>query len=59
MLDSKSALALSKNPVFHEQSKHIKLRYHFICDCIEKGFIDADYINTKDQLADILTKTLR
>jgi hypothetical protein len=29
---------------------------HFIRNCIEKGFIEADYINTKDQLADILTK---
>jgi hypothetical protein len=58
MMDSKSALALSKNPVFHEWSKHIELRYHFIRDCIEKGFIDADYINTKDQLANILTKAL-
>jgi hypothetical protein len=36
MMDSKSALALSKNPFFHEQSKHIELRYHFIRDCIEK-----------------------
>jgi hypothetical protein len=29
-VDSKSTLALAKNPVFHERSKHIDLRYHFI-----------------------------
>jgi hypothetical protein len=34
MMDSKSALALSKNPILLERSKHIKLRYHFIRDCI-------------------------
>jgi hypothetical protein len=27
---SKSALALAKNPVFHEWSKYIRVRYHFI-----------------------------
>jgi hypothetical protein len=58
MMDSKSTLALSKNLIFHERSKHIELRYHFIRDCIEKGFFNADYINTKDQFADILTKAL-
>jgi hypothetical protein len=29
-VDSKSALALAKNPVFHERSKHIRVTYHFI-----------------------------
>jgi hypothetical protein len=28
--DIKSALALAKNPIFHERSKHIQVRYHFI-----------------------------
>lgn len=58
MVDSKSALALAKNPVFHERSKHIDLRYHFIRDCLEDGSISTSYISTSDQLADILTKSL-
>ena len=58
-MDSKSALALAKNPVFHERSKHIWVRYHFIRSCLEEGSIKTRYINTKDQLADLLTKPLR
>jgi hypothetical protein len=57
-VDSKSALALAKNPVFYERSKHIQVRYHFIRGCLEKGCFKACYINTKDQLADLLTKLL-
>jgi hypothetical protein len=57
-VDSKNALALAKNPIFHERSKHIQVRHHFIRDCLEEGSIKAGYINTKDQLADLLTKPL-
>jgi hypothetical protein len=35
-VDNKSALALAKNPVFHERSKHIRVRYHFIRGCSEE-----------------------
>ena len=34
------------------------MRYHFIRGCLEEGSIKASYINTKDQLADLLTKPL-
>jgi hypothetical protein len=57
-VDSKSALALAKNPIFHERSKHIRVRCHFIRDCLEEWNFKTCYINTKDQLADLLTKTL-
>jgi hypothetical protein len=55
---SKSALTLARNPVFHERSKHIDLRYHFIQNYLTEGTVSATYINTVDQLADILTKAL-
>ena len=57
-VDSKSALALARNPVFHERSKHIRVRYHFIRGCLEEGSVKASYINTKDELADLFTKPL-
>jgi hypothetical protein len=57
-VDSKSALALAKNLIFYERSKHIWVRYHFILDCLEEGSFKACYINTNDQLDDLLTKPL-
>jgi hypothetical protein len=57
-IDSQSAIQLSKNPVFHDRSKHIDTRYHFIRDCIEENRVTLEFIGTKDQLADILTKAL-
>jgi hypothetical protein len=58
LVDNQSAIALSKNPVFHERSKHIDVRYHFIRDCVDEGSINIDYTATENQLADILTKAL-
>lgn len=34
-VDNKSAITLCKNPVDHEGSKHIDVRYHFIRECIK------------------------
>jgi hypothetical protein len=57
-VDNKSALALIKNPVFHDRSKHIQTRFYFIREASESGEIRADFISTRGQLAHILTKAL-
>ena len=58
LIDNKSAIALAKNSVHHDRSKHIDIRYHYIRECVEEGKVEVDYVSTKDQLADILTKPL-
>jgi hypothetical protein len=57
-IDNQSAIELSKNPVHHERTKHIDLRYHFIRECVEEGKVDVEHVRTSNQLADILTKPL-
>jgi hypothetical protein len=57
-VDNMSAIALTKNPVFHDRSKHIDVRYHFIRECVEKNRVSVEHISTEAQLVDILTKAL-
>jgi hypothetical protein len=49
---------LSKNPMFHDRSKHIKIKYYFIRDKLHKGEVILQYISTDEQTIDILTKPL-
>nr|AAP51910.2 retrotransposon protein, putative, Ty1-copia subclass [Oryza sativa Japonica Group] len=58
MVDNKSAIAITKNPVFHDRSKHIDTRYHFIRECVENGKIVINYIRIEEQLAAVLMKPL-
>ena len=58
LMDNKSAIALSKNPVHHDRSKHIDTKFHFLRECIEQGKVEVEHIGTADQLADIFTKAL-
>ena len=57
-VDNKSAISLTKNPVFHGRSKHIHRRYHFIRECVEKGQVCVEHVAGSKQKADILTKAL-
>ena len=54
--DNQGAIALSKNPVNRQRSKHIDVRYHFIRDEINNGKVIVQYCPTADMVADIMTK---
>ena len=56
--DNMSAINLSKNPVQHSKSKHIKIRYHFIRELVEEKTVYLEFINIDNQKADIFTKSL-
>jgi hypothetical protein len=57
-MDNMSTLALIKNHVFHDKSKHIRIKYHYVHGASEDGSIKTSFIGTKDRLRDILTKAL-
>ena len=49
---------MSKNPVFHDKSKHIKIKYHYIKDMVQRGSMKLQYVTTYEQIADVLMKPL-
>jgi hypothetical protein len=57
-VDNQSAIALSKNPVHHDRSKHIDVKHHHIRRYVAEGKLDVDHVRTDGQLADVLTKAL-
>eukprot|EP00253_Pinus_taeda_P022709 PITA_22709 len=56
--DNSSAIALSKNSVFHKRTKHIDTRFHYIRELVNNGEIVLEHCMTQEQVADILTKPL-
>ena len=55
-VDNIGSIELSKNPVFHQRSKHIDTKYHFIRQMISDGKVVIDYIPSKQNIADAFTK---
>ena len=56
--DNQSGIRLSENLMFHNRSKHIDIRYHFIWDMLQRSAVRLDHIETDEQVTDILTKPL-
>ncbi|KAL3508859.1 hypothetical protein ACH5RR_028260 [Cinchona calisaya] len=57
--DSKSAIELIKNPIFHGRSKRMDIKSHFIREMVQGKKIVIDYCKIEDQVVDIFTKLLK
>jgi hypothetical protein len=49
---------LSENPMFHDKSKHIEIKYHYIIDMVQRKAVHGHYLSTHEQVAYVFTKLL-
>jgi hypothetical protein len=56
--DNQSCVKLSENPVSHDRSKHVEIKYHYIRDMVQRKAVLVQYLPTDEQIADVLTKPL-
>ena len=56
--DNESSLKLALNPVFHQRSKHIRIKYHSLRDRVEEGLIELCKVDTGLNAADMMTKNV-
>lgn len=56
--DNQSAIAVTKNGVKGERTKHVDVKYHFVTETVERGDVQLKWIPTAEQQADIFTKAL-
>lgn len=56
--DNEGTVRLAYNPEFHQMTKHIFVRYHYIRQQFAEGKIEVQYVSRKDKLADLFTKAL-
>ncbi|RVW94789.1 Retrovirus-related Pol polyprotein from transposon TNT 1-94 [Vitis vinifera] len=58
MCDNQASISIAKNSVHHDRTKHVEIDRHFIKEKIEQKIIEVDYIPTRQQIADIMTKAV-
>ena len=56
--DNTSTINILKNPVMHTKTIHISIKYHYLRELVQDKEVKMEYVNTKEKLVDIFTKSL-
>jgi hypothetical protein len=54
--DNQGCVKLLDNPMFHDKSKDIKIKYHYIRDMVQRKEVLVQYLPTTEKVVDVLTK---
>lgn len=58
LADNEGAIALSKDPKFHQRTKHIGVQWHYVRERVLRKDVQLTYVHTNKLGADVLTKAL-
>jgi hypothetical protein len=56
--DSQGAIYLAKNRIYHEKTKHINVKYHFILEILSHDLVSMKKITTAENHINMLTKSI-
>ena len=54
--DNQGAIGLAKNPISHNKTKHVDIKYHFVRECVLNKHFELVYVPTAFNVADLMTK---
>ena len=57
-VDNVGAIFMSENVSTTNRTKHVDVRYHFVREFIEDGFVKIVFVRSKENAADIFTKNV-
>ena len=56
--DNQSCVQMSMNPVHHDQTKHVEMRYHYVRDMVQRRVVELQFVPIDEQDVGLLTKSL-
>jgi hypothetical protein len=56
--DNQSSIAIALNPVLHNRTKHIAIKYQYVNECVQNGSVFIDYVMSRENYADMFTEPL-
>ena len=58
MIHCDNQSCVKMNPVQHDRTKHMEMKYHYVREMVQRRAVELRYVPMNEQIADVLTKPL-